>query len=313
VILIEACEESAASTCRVHRAPRPRIGTPSLVVCLDSGCANYEQLWCTTSLRGLVIGTLEVSLLTEGVHSGDGSGVVASSFRVLRECSTASRTAPPARSPARARPRSRAARDAGRRAAEVLGDEVWTKFPFQPGAEPVTRDATELVLNRTWRPALAVTGADGLPPDRRCRQRDAAAHRVQAVAAGAAHPRRRARDRAGSSRSSRPTRRTAPRSPTRRAAPTAAGTHRLWAPWLETALETASQAHFGKPPVFMGEGGSIRVHGHARPEVPRGAVLHHRRARPGLERPRPQRIPPPAHRPQLTLVVADVLAAHAQR
>ena len=63
----------------------PRIGQLSLVVCLDSGCANYDQLWSTTSLRGLVIGTLDVSLLTEGVHSGDGTGVIAASERVVRQ------------------------------------------------------------------------------------------------------------------------------------------------------------------------------------------------------------------------------------
>src|SRR6202012_3230742 len=86
VILIEACEESGSYDLPAYiEHLAPRIGQLSLVVCLDSGCANYDQLWTTTSLRGLVVGTLEVSLLTEGVHSGDGSGVVASSFRVLRQ------------------------------------------------------------------------------------------------------------------------------------------------------------------------------------------------------------------------------------
>src|SRR3546814_18519642 len=62
-----------------------RIGKPSLVVCLDSGCGNYDQLWCTTSLRGLAGGNLAVTVLEEGVHSGDASGVVPSSFRLLRQ------------------------------------------------------------------------------------------------------------------------------------------------------------------------------------------------------------------------------------
>ncbi len=82
VVLIEACEESGSFDLPAyidHLAPR--IGALSLVVCLDSGCATYDRLWSTTSLRGLVIGNLDVSLLTEGIHSGDGSGVVASSFR----------------------------------------------------------------------------------------------------------------------------------------------------------------------------------------------------------------------------------------
>lgn len=64
---------------------KERIGTPNLIVCLDSGCGNYEQLWVTTSLRGVVVGELTASGIREGVHSGDASGIVPSSFRVLRQ------------------------------------------------------------------------------------------------------------------------------------------------------------------------------------------------------------------------------------
>src|SRR3546814_9760195 len=48
--------------------------------------------------------------------------------------------------------------------AETLGPDLYEKFPFVEGMTPVTDDLTELVLNRTWRPQLAITGADGLPP-----------------------------------------------------------------------------------------------------------------------------------------------------
>ncbi len=86
VILIEACEESGSPDLPYYvEHLLARIGQPSLVVCLDSGCGNYDQLWCTTSLRGLVGGNLRVDVLSEGIHSGDGSGIVASSFRVLRQ------------------------------------------------------------------------------------------------------------------------------------------------------------------------------------------------------------------------------------
>ena len=86
VALIEACEESGSFDLPAYvEHLAPRIGQPSLVVCLDSGCGNYEQLWVTTSLRGMVTGTLRVDVLTEGVHSGDASGVVPSSFRILRQ------------------------------------------------------------------------------------------------------------------------------------------------------------------------------------------------------------------------------------
>src|SRR5882724_1457985 len=160
VVLIEACEESGSGDLPAyidHLAPR--IGDLSLVVCLDSGCANYEQLWSTTSLRGLVMGTLEVSLLKEGVHSGDGTGVVAASERVIRmlldRLDDSATGVIKLAELATQIPRQRIAQ--AEATAKVLGDEVWNKFPYQPGTQPVTKDNVESILNRTWRPGLAIT------------------------------------------------------------------------------------------------------------------------------------------------------------
>ena len=166
VVIIEACEESGSWDLPFYiEALADRIGVPSLIVCLDSGCGNYDQLWCTSSLRGLVVGDLSVQLLKEGVHSGDGSGVVASSFRVMRQLlgrledertgeilvrdfhvEIPKQTVEQATSTAR-----------------ILGDEVFSKFPMLPGVRPVNNDPADLILNRTWRPALAIVGAAGLP------------------------------------------------------------------------------------------------------------------------------------------------------
>ncbi|MGN6381885.1 MAG: M20 family metallopeptidase [Dyella sp.] len=166
VILIEACEESGSYDLPYyvdHLAER--IGNPSLVVCLDSGCGNYDQLWLTTSLRGMTGGELTVQVLDEGVHSGDASGVVPSSFRILREL--LSRLEDPATGKILPQqlyvdiPAERIAQ--AKASTEVLGTAIYDKFPFVEGMRPVTDDLVELVLNRTWRPQLAVTGAGGLP------------------------------------------------------------------------------------------------------------------------------------------------------
>ncbi|NNL84571.1 MAG: M20/M25/M40 family metallo-hydrolase [Myxococcales bacterium] len=165
-ILIEACEESGSYDLPAyidHLAPR--IGTPSLVVCLDSGCGNYDQLWCTTSLRGLAGGTLHVNVLNEGVHSGDASGVVPSSFRVARALLARIEDAEDGRM---LLPELYAEIPPGRlheaaRAAEVLGAGLHRRFPWQGRSGPVSTDETELVLNRTWRPFLEITGAAGVP------------------------------------------------------------------------------------------------------------------------------------------------------
>ena len=167
VMLIEACEESGSYDLPAyvdHLADR--IGKPSLVVCLDSGCGNYEQLWCTTSLRGLAGGNFTVKVLEEGVHSGDASGVVPSSFRLLRqllsrlEDEQTGRILPEGLQVEIPADRLAQAQEAAR----VLDTAVFDKFPFLPGMTPMAEDLAELVLNRTWRPALSVTGVDGMPP-----------------------------------------------------------------------------------------------------------------------------------------------------
>ena len=165
-ILIEACEESGSYDLPFYVDHLgQRLGSPSLVVCLDSGCANYDQLWLTTSLRGMIGGTLTVQVLEEGVHSGDASGVVASSFRILRtllsriEDEDTGEILPPAF--AAQIPAGRL--DEAKVAAKALGAEVYTKFPFVTGMLPMNADPAELILNRTWRPALSITGFEGAP------------------------------------------------------------------------------------------------------------------------------------------------------
>src|SRR5262249_29904294 len=166
VILIECCEESGSGDLPYYiDALASRMGTVSLVVALDSGCGNYSQLWGTTSLRGLVNGVLTVEVLTEGVHSGHASGLVASSFRIARTLLARIDDEKTGRVKAKefhaAIPAQR--RKQAKRAAQVLGKEVHAKFPFVKGMKPMAKGLDELVLNRTWRPALSVTGADGLP------------------------------------------------------------------------------------------------------------------------------------------------------
>jgi acetylornithine deacetylase/succinyl-diaminopimelate desuccinylase-like protein len=135
VILIEACEESGSYDLPYYvEHLSARIGSPSLVICLDSGCGNYDQLWLTTSLRGMAAGTLTVEVLEEGVHSGDASGVVPSSFRILRQLlSRLEDEADGAIKPAALYAQIPAERLAqAKRAAAALGDNVYSKFRSPP-------------------------------------------------------------------------------------------------------------------------------------------------------------------------------------
>ncbi|HXW84935.1 MAG TPA: M20/M25/M40 family metallo-hydrolase, partial [Candidatus Binataceae bacterium] len=166
VVIIEACEESGSFDLPHyidHLAAR--IGRPNLVVALDSGCGNYDQLWCTTSLRGLVGGTLKVEVLTEGMHSGGVGGVVPCSFRIARallsriEDEKTGEILPRAFHVSIPEPRVAQARAA----ASIVRDDVF-KLPLAGETRLQSDDPAELILNCTWRPALSVIGADGLPP-----------------------------------------------------------------------------------------------------------------------------------------------------
>ena len=164
--MIETCEESGSYDLPAYLdALAPRMGKVDFVVGLDSGCGDYERLWATTSLRGLAGGRLTVEVLTEGVHSGDASGIVPSSFRIARklldriEDATTGHVLP---AEFHAPIPAERVEQAGR-AAEIVGDIVISKYPFADATQPMVSDRSEALLNRTWRPALSVVGADGLP------------------------------------------------------------------------------------------------------------------------------------------------------
>jgi len=166
VLMIEASEESGSVHLPAHLdALGTRIGEPALVVCLDAECGNFDQLWTTTSLRGNLVGKLKVRVLTEGAHSGLASGIAPTPFRVLQQLlarvenpTTGELLIPELQA---AIPDDRRAQIAA--AADVLGAQVLDKIPFAPGVRAVVNDPVELLVNNTWRPSLAVTGADGLP------------------------------------------------------------------------------------------------------------------------------------------------------
>ncbi len=164
VVLIEAAEESGSIDLD-HYLERldKTIGNVGLIVCLDSGCSNYEQLWVTTSLRGVVGVTVRVDVLEHGVHSGAASGIVPSSFRAIRalldqlEDQATGRVLVPELHVQVPEYRVNEAK----KCAEILGETVFSEFPWVKGVKPVTADGAEALLNKTWRPTMCVVGVDG--------------------------------------------------------------------------------------------------------------------------------------------------------
>ncbi|MCG8324676.1 MAG: M20/M25/M40 family metallo-hydrolase, partial [Thiotrichales bacterium] len=166
IVIIEACEESGSPDLPYYMDHlETRIGNPDLVVCLDSGCGNYEQLWCTTSLRGLIGGQLTIEVLKEGIHSGDAGGIVPCSFRLLRRLlerieDSSNGEITDAAFHVRI-PEQRL--EQARSAASMIGDSIHTRFPLVIDNTSTATEPVEQILNRSWRPALSVIGADGIP------------------------------------------------------------------------------------------------------------------------------------------------------
>ncbi|MCA0241929.1 MAG: M20 family metallopeptidase [Proteobacteria bacterium] len=283
--LIESCEESGSGDLPAYiEALKPRLGQVGLVVCLDSGAGNYDQLWLTTSLRGMVSGVLKVEILSEGVHSGDSSGVVPSSFRILRhvldrlEDSASGRLLPPffhCEIPA-----SRLAQTEA--TAALLKDEVWKRFPWACGADggptlPTTTDPVQALLNRTWRPTLSVTGADGLPELGNAGNvlRPSTAFKLSLrlpplVDAHQASVKLKSLLEEHAPYNAKVTF----HADGRAGALGATG----WnapelAPWLEQAMNAASNAHFGAPVGYIGQGGTIPLMSLLQQGFPRAQMM----------------------------------------
>jgi len=282
--LIETCEESGSYDLPAYLdALAPRMGDVRLVIALDSGAGNYQQLWVTTSLRGLVNGTLEVKILDEGVHSGDAGGVVPSSFRIARQLLDRiddSRTGVVTNKAFQCEiPSDRVAQ--AKQAAAIIGEQLWRRFPWAACcddqqtaglfAEPVTKEPVEIVLNRTWRAALAVTGADGLPAI-------ATAGNVQRPFTSLKLSMR-LPPLVDGPKAAATLKDLLERDPPYKARVTFDGHGSTgWnapstAPWLAAALDDASQALFAKPAAYMGEGGTIPFMGMLGAKFPGAQIL----------------------------------------
>ena len=313
VVLIEASEESGSPDLPAYLdALADRIGTPSLVLCLDSGCLDHERMWVTTSLRGLVAGVLRVDILAEGVHSGDASGVVPSSFRIVRQLldrledsATGQTLLPELRVEI---PIDRLAEAATTAEEFHIGEH----FPFVPGARPTHDDPTAQILARTWEPTLSVTGADGLPP--------------VAIAGNVLRPHTslmlsvRLPPTCDAARALAALERCLTADPPYGARVELLHTEHAdgwnappFSPWLVEALDIASTTYFGSAARTIAEGGSIPFMGMLGSRFPEAQFVITGVLGPGSNAHGPNEFlhVPTARR--LTMCLADVLRAHAAR
>jgi acetylornithine deacetylase/succinyl-diaminopimelate desuccinylase-like protein len=312
--LIECCEESGSYDLPAYlQALAGRIGKVDLVVGLDSGCGNYDQLWMTTSLRGLAAGTLTVEVLSEGVHSGDASGVVPSSLRIARQLLDRLENArdglilPQVFHVPIPEERLLQARQAG----QILGETIWTKFPFAGGTQSMVTEPGEAVLNRTWRPFLSVVGADGLPAIKdagnvlRPRTALKLSLRIPPLLDGPTAVREMKRILEADPPHGAKVTFSSDQSATGWNAPATA-------PWLQAAVNEASQSYFGKPAAMMGEGGTIPFMAMLGQRFPDAQFLITGVLGPHSNAHGPNEFLHIEYAKKLTCCVAHVLAAHAR-
>jgi acetylornithine deacetylase/succinyl-diaminopimelate desuccinylase-like protein len=314
IVLIEASEESGSPDLPAYVvALADRIGSPSLIVCLDSGCADYDHLWVTTSLRGLAQVTLQVDVVTEGLHSGVASGIVPSSFRILRglldrveDSGTGEILLPELHadpSPARL--------EQVQATAELLGDALLTDWPFVGSTHAVPTDPLTALLAKTWKPSLSTVGMDGVPsvadggnvlrPMTRASLSFRLPPSVDPDVAGAAIVAALVAD------------------PPHGASVTASYLGGPgWeapelAPWLAAALDEASTEHFGESARFIGEGGSIPFMGMLGEKFPDAQFVVTGVLGPDANAHGPNEYLHVPTAKRVSAVVARLLAAHARR
>jgi len=315
VVLIEASEESGSPDLPLHLVQlRDRIGTPSLVICLDSGALDDEHLWVTTSLRGIVVCTLTVQILTEGVHSGEASGIVPSSFRIIRQlldriedATTGDVLLPELQAET---PPDRIAQ--ARATAAEFPHPIAEHFPFVEGGRPMVDDPAAQLLANTWRPTVSYTGIAGipdvhlagnvlrpstslglsirLPPT--CDHEAAKNALRHALTVDPPYGARVTVDNIAS----------------------APGWNApVFAPWLDQALAVASTEHFGQPSRTFGEGGSIPFMGMLGKMFPEAQFVVTGVLVPGSNAHGPNEFLDLAVARKITACLTRILASHASR
>jgi acetylornithine deacetylase/succinyl-diaminopimelate desuccinylase-like protein len=315
ILLIEASEESGSIHLPAHLdALGDKIGEPSLVVCLDAESGNYDQLWCTTSLRGNLVGRLHVRVLTEGVHSGMATGIAPTPFRIIEQL--LARLESPVNGDILLDelqvdiPKDRLTQVAA--AAKVLGGEVAGKLPFAAGVRPVSNDPAELLINSSWRATLAVTGADGLPS---VQNGGNVLLPELAIKLSLRLP-----PTCNASRAAKAVKEALERDPPYNAQVkfTSEGATGGWnapalAPWLEESMARASKQVFNRDAVYMGVGGTIPFMGMLGERFPKTQFFITGVLGPHANAHGPNEFLHIEYTQQLTACVALVLADHAKR
>lgn len=316
IVMVLETEEESGSPHLIDTISRikARIGTPSMVLCLDSGAMTYDRLWVTSSLRGTTAFDFKVQILQNGVHSGDASGIVPSSFRIMRQLLNRIEDEETGRIKLNFLYSQLEPKVEGDTAAvcNLIGWSFVKFFPFVQGGKQVERDLVENMLNRSWRPTLSIIGAADLPetssagnvlrPSTTLRlsirlpptvNSSEAFEGVKAVL-------------------------TANVPYGAKTEITREGMGNGWAmkqprQWLETAYQAASQAFYGNEALYMGEGVSIPFMGSLQAIYPEADFLVVGVLGPEANAHGPNEMLDIPYYKKLTCCVAHILAAHAQQ
>jgi len=165
--LIETCEESGSFDLPPYLdALTGELGNPDMIVVMDSGGPDYDHIWMTEALRGLVSGTLSVKVSHEGIHSGNSGGSIPSSFRIIRELLDRVEDSKTGEVliPEMHVEIGEDVQDKAKALAEVVGGSIWEQFPTVDTLVPVASTTEEMIIAMNWEPTLCVIGVDGIPP-----------------------------------------------------------------------------------------------------------------------------------------------------
>jgi acetylornithine deacetylase/succinyl-diaminopimelate desuccinylase-like protein len=165
-LVLETEEESGSpNLLELLALSKEAIGTPDIMFCMDSGAFNWDQLWMTSSLRGIICLDVQIDCAHGGYHSGEVGGIVPETMRIMRHlldriddsktgmCCEALNCEIPERFKTEAK-----------FMAELSGPEMYKKYHVCEGVDCMHEEGIDqMYLNNTWRANMAITGAAGLP------------------------------------------------------------------------------------------------------------------------------------------------------
>ena len=134
---------------------------------LDSGCADYDRLWITNSLRGVCDYEINIQTLDNNISFGpEASGRIAENLFILRKAIDAvmdTSTGDVKIEEFYVKDIPEEIQEEMDKEIEIVGEQFFKEIPLYEGVKPLKTDIKEAMINNRWKPTCSILGIDNCP------------------------------------------------------------------------------------------------------------------------------------------------------